>query len=88
MYGFYIFKFLAFFPLIESEAGDERNFVRKAVNWALRHIGKKNIHLNQRAIEVATEIKDLNSKSSRWIAADALRELKSKKVQERLLKPI
>ena len=79
-------QFEQFFPLIIMASTDNRNFVKKAVNWALRHIGKKNIYLNKRAIEVAIEIKDLNSRSSRWIAADALRELKSEKVQERLLK--
>lgn len=79
-------QFEQFFPLIIKASTDNRNFVKKAVNWALRHIGKKNIHLNQRAIEVATEIKDINSRSSRWIANDALRELKGKKVQERLSK--
>lgn len=73
-----------FFPIIERESWDDRNFVRKAVNWALRQIGKKNLHLNQLAIEAAERIKLQGSKAARWIAADALRELKSDKIQERL----
>jgi 3-methyladenine DNA glycosylase AlkD len=79
-------QFEQFFPLITRESTDDRNYVKKAVNWALRHIGKKNIHLNQKAIEIAKEIQDIDSKSARWIASDALRELKSEKVQKRLQK--
>ena len=78
--------FEQFFPLIKSAATDERNFVRKAVNWALRNIGKRNPALNRRAIVVAKEIQKLDSKSARWIAADALRELTSTAVQSRLAK--
>jgi 3-methyladenine DNA glycosylase AlkD len=76
--------FEAFFPPMVREAGDERNFVRKAVNWALRGIGKRNRRLNQRAIEVSHQIASLDSRSARWIAADALRELTSGKIQEKL----
>ncbi|HIH19749.1 TPA: DNA alkylation repair protein [Candidatus Micrarchaeota archaeon] len=68
-----------FFPLIKKQATDERNFVRKAVNWALRQIGKRNNKLRGKAIKIAGEIQKLNSKSAKWIASDALRELKSKK---------
>ena len=60
------------------------NFVKKAVNWALRQIGKRNRKLNRQAIETAREIQKLNSKSARWIAADALRELTNDKVQSRI----
>lgn len=67
--------FLTFFSTIKSGATDERNFVKKAVNWALRQIGKRNASLNNAAIEVAEEIRKIDSKSARWIAADALREL-------------
>jgi 3-methyladenine DNA glycosylase AlkD len=74
-------KIQQFFPIIEREACDERNFVKKAVNWALRQIGKRNIQLNAQAIEVAERIKVQDSKSARWIAAGALRELKSDKIQ-------
>lgn len=77
------------FPLIIAAANDERNFVKKAVNWALRQIGKRNLALNVRAIEVAREIQQLDSKAARWIGSDALRELTSEKVQRRLeAKPI
>lgn len=77
-------KFEELFPLIIRESGDERNFVKKAVNWALRQIGKRNLNLNKKAITVAEEIDQLDSKSARWIAKDALRELESEKVQDRL----
>jgi 3-methyladenine DNA glycosylase AlkD len=77
-------RFLAFLPLIQRESGDERNFVRKAVNWALRQIGKRNPDLNAAAIKTAEEIRALGSRSGRWIAADALRELTGEQVQLRL----
>jgi len=76
--------FLAFLPLIQREAVDERNFVKKAVNWALRQIGKRNRRLNRAAIKTAEAIQRLDSRSARWIAADALRELRSQAVQRRL----
>ncbi len=79
-------KFEQFFPLIINESKDNRNYVKKAVNWALRHIGKKNIRLNRKAISIAEEIHNIDSKSARWIASDALRELKGEKVQKRLNK--
>jgi len=79
-------QFRQFFPLIEREAQDNRNFVRKAVNWALRAIGKRNQSLNEEAISCAERIYEQGSKSARWIATDALRELKSEKVQTRLAK--
>lgn len=77
-------KFEQFFPIIKKHSIDERNFVKKAVNWALRQIGKRNISLNKKSIKVAREIQRIDSKSARWIASDALRELKSEKVQKRL----
>jgi 3-methyladenine DNA glycosylase AlkD len=76
-------RFEQLFSLIIEESIDNRNYVKKSVNWALRHIGKKNIHLNRRAIEIAEEIHKIDSKSARWIASDALRELKSEKLQKR-----
>lgn len=79
-------EFEKFFAVIKSASTDERNFVKKAVNWALRNIGKRNRALNQRAIEVAKEIQKLDSKSARWIAADALRELTGEAIQKRLNK--
>lgn len=81
-------EFENYFVLIKREATDERNFVRKAVNWALRNIGKRNLALNKKAIKIAEEIKKLNNKTARWIAGDALRELKGDAVQKRLRKNI
>jgi 3-methyladenine DNA glycosylase AlkD len=77
-------RFEAFLSLIESHATDERNFVKKAVNWALRQIGKRNRYLNALAIQSGEQIRQLDSKAARWIAADALRELTGEKVQARL----
>jgi len=68
-------NFEKFFPVIVRESGDERNFVRKAVNWALRQIGKRSQGLRRRAIEVAAELKSKDSKAARWISSDAFREL-------------
>jgi 3-methyladenine DNA glycosylase AlkD len=79
-------QFESFLPLIVREAVDERNFVKKAVNWALRGIGKRNRNLNTHALETAREIAQLDSKTARWIAADALRELSSAKIQEKVNK--
>jgi 3-methyladenine DNA glycosylase AlkD len=77
-------RFVGLLPVILRGATDERNFVRKAVNWALRNIGKRNPELNEAAINAAKEIRLLDSKAARWIAADALRELESEAVQDRL----
>ncbi len=76
--------FADFLPVIKREATDGRNFVRKAVNWALRQIGKRNLALNRQAVVTAEEISEIDSKSARWIAADALRELTNPQVQKRL----
>lgn len=76
--------FEEFFPLIRRESHDNRNFVKKAINWALRQIGKRNLNLNKKAILVAEQINKRDSKSAKWIAKDALRELKSEKIQEKL----
>jgi len=69
--------FLPFFPLIKQYATDERNFVKKAVNWALRQIGKRNRHLRAVAVEWALAIKQLDARAARWIASDALKELQA-----------
>jgi len=69
----------AFLPLIEREAWDGRNFVKKAVNWALRQIGKRNRQLNEQAIPCALRIQRQGTSSARWIAADALRELRARR---------
>jgi 3-methyladenine DNA glycosylase AlkD len=65
-----------FLPIIQRESNDDRNFVKKAVNWALRQIGKRNKTLNKQAIETAERIQKLDSKAAKWIASDALRELR------------
>ncbi len=72
-------KFIQFFPLIKKYSTDKRNFVKKSVNWALRQIGKRNKNLNKIAIRVAEDIKKKDSKVAKWIASDAIRELKSRK---------
>ena len=77
-------KLARFLPLIEKHSDDDRNFVRKAVNWALRQIGKRNLKLNKLAIDTAERIKLQDTKPARWIASDALRELRSEAVLERL----
>ena len=77
-------KFIRLLPILRREASDERNFVRKAVNWALRQVGKRNLALNRRAITEGKKIRALDTRAARWIAADALRELQSDAVQRRL----
>lgn len=79
-------KFLPLLKIIEREATDERNFVKKAVNWALRQIGKRSLRLNRAAIAAAKRIRKMHSSAARWIASDALRELASPAVQRRLPK--
>jgi len=78
--------FLRLLPIIKRESKDERNGVKKAINWALRQIGKRNLTLNKAAIQTAKEIKEIDSPSARWIASDALRELMSDVVKKRLTK--
>ena len=70
-------EFIKFFEIIKKYSTDERNFVRKAVNWALRQIGKRNPALNRSAIKTAEEISKIDSKTAKWIAGDALREFKN-----------
>jgi 3-methyladenine DNA glycosylase AlkD len=77
-------RFIGLLPLIIRGSTDERNFVKKAVNWALRNIGKRNLNLNQAAISAAKAIKRLDSKAARWVASDTLRELESEAIQSRL----
>ena len=71
-------SFQAFFQLIQAAATDSRNYVKKAVNWALRQIGKRNAFLHREAMRTASQIAKIDSSCARWIAADAIRELKSK----------
>jgi len=89
--------FMRLFPLIEAAASDDRNFVKKAVSWALRNLGKRNLALNAAAIACAERIGaaanaraggvrggDAGARAARWVATDALRELRSDKVRERM----
>lgn len=78
--------FLNYLPFIQQYATDERNYVKKAVNWALRQVGKRSLALNRSAIVTAKEIRKMDSPAAKWIAADALRELQSEAVQQRLRK--
>lgn len=77
-------RFLAFLPVIEKGARDERNFVKKAVSWALRSIGRRNRALNVAALEVAKRLTLSKEASARWVGKDALRELSSSKVRAQL----
>ena len=76
--------FIKFFSLIKKASTDERNFVKKAVNWALRQIGKRNKKLNKEAIKLALRLRSGQAKSERWIGSDAYRELTSEKIQKKL----
>jgi 3-methyladenine DNA glycosylase AlkD len=76
--------FIAYLPLIETHAGDPRNFVRKAVNWALRNIGKRNRVCHAPALALAENLAASSDRTARWIGKDAVRELKSDKLLARL----
>jgi 3-methyladenine DNA glycosylase AlkD len=77
-------EFLHFFPIIERQAGDDRNFVKKAVNWALRSLGKRCKSLHAEALSTAYRIKDQPSRSAKWIASDAIRELEDPMIISRI----
>jgi 3-methyladenine DNA glycosylase AlkD len=77
-------ELIKFMPIIKRESIDERNFVKKAVNWALRQIGKRNLNLNKEAVKTSKEILKLDYKSAKWIANDAIKELTGKSIQDRL----
>ncbi len=79
-------RFEEFLPIIEKHSGDDRNFVKKAVNWALRQTGKRNLHLNHLAVRTALGLSKRDSRSARWIGKDALRELTATKTLERIQK--
>jgi 3-methyladenine DNA glycosylase AlkD len=79
-------RFEKFFPIMLREAKDDRNFIKKAINWALRQIGKRNVDLRKKALVCARSMMNLNISSARWIAADAIRELESNAVKNRLIK--
>ena len=73
--------FVQFFPIIKRDCLDERLYVKKAVNWALRNIGKRNIDLNKKSILVARQIAQINDKTAKWIASNALKELENENVR-------
>ena len=77
-------KIARFLPVLEQHSDDERNFVKKAVNWSLRQIGKRNLNLHKLAVETAGQIRRRHTKAARWIAADALRELSNEKIVKRI----
>jgi 3-methyladenine DNA glycosylase AlkD len=79
-------KLAAFLPVIERHAQDDRNFIKKAANWALRQIGKRSVYLNGLSVATAERIHSQGTKSAKWIGSDALRELRSPSVQQRLAK--
>ena len=76
--------FVSYLPLIEAHALDDRNFVRKAVNWALRQIGKRSMELHAPALDLARKLAASNDKTARWIGKDAVRELTAARTLERL----
>lgn len=78
--------FASLLPVIRAQAIDERNYVKKAVSWALRQIGKRSSGLNSQAVRTAERIERIDSRAARWVARDALRELRSDAVQARLRK--
>ena len=80
-------RFLAWLPIVARESTDSRHFVKNAVNWALRQIGKRNASLNRAAIVASEEIRKIDSPTARWVAMDALRELTGAAVQRRLAAP-
>jgi len=77
-------EFIEYFPLLKKYATDERNYVKKAINWALRQIGKRNLKLNEEALILAQRIGKIDLKSAKWIAKDAIRELTHPKVLKRI----
>lgn len=79
-------RFIELLPIIKRESCDERNYVRKALNWALRGIGKRNLVLNKKAVESAREIAKINSKAAHWIASGAIRELTGEKTVKMIAK--
>ncbi|MDO9556023.1 MAG: DNA alkylation repair protein [Coriobacteriia bacterium] len=77
-------SFLHFLELVEREASDERNFVKKSVNWALRQVGKRSATLHAPAVAVAARLRQSESRAARWVGSDAFRELESEAVHRRL----
>lgn len=76
-------SFDKYFEIIKDGSKDNRNFVKKSVNWALRQIGKSNLENNRKALNLAYEILEIDNKASKWVARGAIRELESEKVQDK-----
>lgn len=74
-------NFEKYFEIIKEGSKDDRNFVKKSVNWAIRQIGKSSLENNRKALDLAYEILEIDSKASRWVARGAIKELESEKVQ-------
>jgi len=79
-------EFIKLLPVVKRGATDKRNFVKKAVSWALRNIGKRNLNLNKAAMRTAKEMLQIDSSTARWVASDAMKQLSSAPVQRRLRK--
>jgi 3-methyladenine DNA glycosylase AlkD len=77
-------KFIDYFPIIKRNSTDERNYVKKAVSWSLRHIGKRNLNLHKAALKLANEIKQIDSKTAKWIGSDVIKDLNSDATKRRL----
>ncbi len=77
-------KFIEYLPLIKKNVKDDRNYVKKAISWSLRNIGKRNLNLHKTIINFANEIKKINNKNSKWIASDVIRDLNSVSTKKRL----
>jgi len=76
--------FIDLIPVIKAGATDGRNYVKKAVSWALRNVGKRNLALNQAAIRAAEELRGVDSRAARWVASDVIRDVAREKVQAKL----
>ncbi len=74
-----------YFDILKEGSKDNRNFVKKSVNWAIRQIGKIDVENNRKALELAYEILGIGNKSSKWVARRAIKELESEKVQAKII---
>lgn len=75
--------FEIYFDVIKEASKDNRNFVKKSVNWAIRQIGKIDLENNRKALNLAYEILEIDNKASKWVARGAIRELESEKVRSK-----
>ncbi len=77
--------FMKFFPMIEKGASDERNFVKKGVSWALRHLGHRNAALHAAAVKTATKLSKSGDATERWVGRDALKDVTRPAVLKKVL---